>query len=114
MKIGVPKEIKPQENRIGLTPSSVKILTSNGHEVLVETKQDMKLVLKMQIKEEKKRALAAVVSLDDSGEDQDKPSTREERQFLQQCKNKFVPCSLSSWFSVPVAFPQMLSLDNRN
>jgi len=24
MKIGVPKEIKPQENRIGLTPDSVK------------------------------------------------------------------------------------------
>jgi len=38
MKIGVPKEIKPQENRIGLTPDSVKILTSNGHEVLVENK----------------------------------------------------------------------------
>ena len=36
MKIGVPKEIKAQENRIGLTPDSVKILTSNGHEVLVE------------------------------------------------------------------------------
>ena len=36
MKIGVPKEIKPQENRIGLTPDSVKILTSNSHEVLVE------------------------------------------------------------------------------
>ena len=36
MKIGVPKEIKLQENRIGLTPDSVKILTSNGHEVLVE------------------------------------------------------------------------------
>ena len=36
MKIGVPKEIKPQENRIGLTPDSVKILISNGHEVLVE------------------------------------------------------------------------------
>ena len=36
MKIGVPKEIKPQENRIGLTPENVKILTSNGHEVLVE------------------------------------------------------------------------------
>ena len=36
MKIGVPKEIKPQENRIGLTPESVKILVSNGHEVLVE------------------------------------------------------------------------------
>ena len=27
MKIGVPKEIKPQENRIGLTPESVKTLS---------------------------------------------------------------------------------------
>jgi len=36
MKIGVPKEIKPQENRIGLTPESVKVLTSNGNDVLVE------------------------------------------------------------------------------
>jgi len=36
MKIGVPKEIKSQEHRIGLTPDSVKILTSNGNEVLVE------------------------------------------------------------------------------
>ena len=36
MKIGVPKEIKPQENRIGLTPDSVKTLISEGHEVLVE------------------------------------------------------------------------------
>ena len=36
MKIGVPKEIKPQENRIGLTPESAKLLVSNGHEVLIE------------------------------------------------------------------------------
>ena len=36
MKIGVPKEIKPQENRIGLTPESVKVLTSSGHKVLVQ------------------------------------------------------------------------------
>ena len=36
MKIGVPKEIKAQENRIGLTPESVKVLISNGHEILVE------------------------------------------------------------------------------
>ena len=36
MKIGVPKEIKPQESRVGLTPESTKILTSNGHEVLIE------------------------------------------------------------------------------
>ena len=36
MKIGVPKEIKPQENRIGLTPDSVRTLVSEGHEVLFE------------------------------------------------------------------------------
>ena len=36
MKIGVPKEIKPQETRIGLTPESVKTLVGEGHEVLVE------------------------------------------------------------------------------
>ena len=36
MKIGVPKEIKSQEHRIGLTPDSVKVLTSNGNEVLIE------------------------------------------------------------------------------
>ena len=36
MKIGVPKEIKPQENRIGLTPESTKVLVSDGHEVLIE------------------------------------------------------------------------------
>ena len=37
MIIGVPKEIKLQEHRIGLTPDSVKVLTEKGHKVLVET-----------------------------------------------------------------------------
>ena len=36
MLIGVPKEIKPQENRIGLTPESVKTLVLGGHKVIVE------------------------------------------------------------------------------
>ena len=36
MRNGVPKEIKPQENRIDLTPDNVKTLVSEGHEVLVE------------------------------------------------------------------------------
>ena len=36
MRIGVPKEIKPQEHRIGLTPDSVKTLVSEGHEVIFE------------------------------------------------------------------------------
>ena len=30
MLIGVPKEIKPQENRVGLTPESVKELIDDG------------------------------------------------------------------------------------
>ncbi|MGD1862517.1 MAG: alanine dehydrogenase [Leptolyngbyaceae cyanobacterium] len=37
MKIGLPKEIKDQEFRVGLTPASVKALCQRGHEVLVET-----------------------------------------------------------------------------
>ena len=36
MKIGVPKEIKVHEYRVGLTPSSVRELVAHGHEVLVE------------------------------------------------------------------------------
>ncbi len=36
MKIGVPKEIKPEEHRVGLVPSSVKELVQHGHEVFVE------------------------------------------------------------------------------
>ncbi len=36
MRIGVPKEIKPQENRAGLTPPAVHELVRHGHEVLVQ------------------------------------------------------------------------------
>lgn len=36
MRIGVPKEIKVHENRVGLTPASVAELVGAGHEVLVE------------------------------------------------------------------------------
>ncbi|MYD42530.1 MAG: alanine dehydrogenase [Gammaproteobacteria bacterium] len=45
MRIGVPKEIKPDENRVGLTPSSVLELTHHGHEVLVESDCATKLGL---------------------------------------------------------------------
>lgn len=37
MKIGVPKEIKEQENRVSVTPSAAYQLIKRGHEVLVET-----------------------------------------------------------------------------
>jgi len=37
MRIGVPKEIKVQEFRVGLVPASVRELTGRGHEVVVET-----------------------------------------------------------------------------
>src|SRR5690349_19495107 len=37
MLIGVPKEIKTQEYRVGLVPSSVKEFVKNGHKVLIET-----------------------------------------------------------------------------
>jgi alanine dehydrogenase len=37
MLVGVPKEIKVHEYRVGLTPSSVREMTAHGHAVLVQT-----------------------------------------------------------------------------
>lgn len=37
MKIGVPKEIKESESRVGAVPAGVHLLTQAGHQVLVET-----------------------------------------------------------------------------
>jgi alanine dehydrogenase len=37
MRIGVPKEIKVHEYRVGLTPDSVREVTAHGHRVLIET-----------------------------------------------------------------------------
>jgi alanine dehydrogenase len=37
MKIGVPKEIKTNENRIALVPAGAEALVTNGHSVLIET-----------------------------------------------------------------------------
>ena len=36
MIVGVPKEIKTREYRVGMTPAGVRSLTSRGHKVLVE------------------------------------------------------------------------------
>jgi len=36
MLIGVPKEIKDNENRVGMIPSTVNALIKLGHQVLVE------------------------------------------------------------------------------
>ncbi|MYI20720.1 MAG: alanine dehydrogenase, partial [Acidimicrobiia bacterium] len=36
MRIGVPKEIKNEERRVGLTPDSVQELSARGHDVFVE------------------------------------------------------------------------------
>ncbi len=37
MEIGIPKEIKDQEFRVGLTPNSVRVLSAQNHLVFVET-----------------------------------------------------------------------------
>ncbi len=36
MIIGVPREVKDHESRVGVTPAGVKALVEAGHEVLVE------------------------------------------------------------------------------
>ncbi|UWR22808.1 alanine dehydrogenase [Sulfitobacter sp. S190] len=37
MKIGCPKEIKPQEFRVGMTPNAAQEAVNHGHSVLIET-----------------------------------------------------------------------------
>ncbi len=41
MRVGVPKEIKNHEYRVGLTPASVAELVAAGHEVVIETNAGM-------------------------------------------------------------------------
>ncbi|MDH6061487.1 alanine dehydrogenase [Chrysosporum bergii ANA360D] len=38
MEIGVPRESKDQEFRVGLSPSSVRVLRENGHVIFIETR----------------------------------------------------------------------------
>ena len=37
MIVGSPKEIKAQEHRVGLVPSSVKEMVAHGHKVIIES-----------------------------------------------------------------------------
>jgi alanine dehydrogenase len=41
MLIGVPKEIKNHEYRVGMVPASVRELVQNGHDIIVETNAGM-------------------------------------------------------------------------
>lgn len=43
MKVGVPKEIKNHEYRVGLTPAGVNALVSAGHEVFIQTNAGEKI-----------------------------------------------------------------------
>jgi alanine dehydrogenase len=45
MIVGVPKEIKNNEYRVGLTPPSVRELTSRGHQVLVQKNAGLEIGL---------------------------------------------------------------------
>lgn len=36
MKVGIPKEIKNNENRVAMTPAGVKAMTNHGHKVIVQ------------------------------------------------------------------------------
>ena len=36
MKIGIPKELKNNENRVGMTPAGVAQLVARGHQVYVQ------------------------------------------------------------------------------
>ena len=43
MKIGVPKEIKDNENRVALTPAGVKEFCKHGHEVYIQNNAGLEI-----------------------------------------------------------------------
>ena len=45
MHIGVPKEIKIHESRVGLTPAAVRELVANGHHVMVQKNAGLQIDL---------------------------------------------------------------------
>ena len=47
MKIGVPKEIKNNEYRVGLTPESVSEIIKNNHEVFIQKNAGTEIGLPM-------------------------------------------------------------------
>jgi alanine dehydrogenase len=62
MRVGVAKEIKPQEYRVALTPAGARELVQRGHDVLVETGAGIGSAFPDGAYE---RAGAAVVSVDE-------------------------------------------------
>ena len=59
MKIGIPKEVKDHEYRVGTTPAMVKAFTKAGHEVLIQTHAGSKIGFE---DEDYKKAGAKIVS----------------------------------------------------
>ena len=49
MIIGVPKEIKNNESRVGMTPGTVVSFRNAGHEVLVQSGQALGSDLRMKL-----------------------------------------------------------------
>ncbi|MCB2223611.1 MAG: alanine dehydrogenase [Actinobacteria bacterium] len=60
MIIGVPKEIKPAERRVGMTPSSVREVVAHGHEVVVEASAGLGIAAS----DEDYRAVGATIAAD--------------------------------------------------
>ncbi len=62
MRIGVAREIKPQEHRVALTPAGARELVQRGHEVFVEAGAGLGSAF---VDETYERAGASIVSVDD-------------------------------------------------
>ncbi|NRB06908.1 MAG: alanine dehydrogenase [Richelia sp.] len=86
MEIGIPKETKDQEFRVGLSPSSVRVLKENGHAIFVETQAGNGAGF---TDEDYQKAGAAIVSTAETAWDRDlvikvKEPLTKEYKFLQK------------------------------
>ena len=82
MLIGVPKEIKPDEYRIGLTPESVQALTEANHEVMVLTNAGLGIG---KTDEEFKQSGAVIVETREEIFDQAEMIVKVKEPLLEEC-----------------------------
>ncbi|EAM49185.1 alanine dehydrogenase [Crocosphaera watsonii WH 8501] len=98
MKIGVPKEIKDQEFRVGLSPNSVRVLCDRGHQVAVETQAGIGSGFSDQ---EYEQAGAKIVTSAAQAWEQDlvvkvKEPLKQEYDYLNTCKILFTYLHLAA------------------
>jgi len=88
MIVGIPKEIKTEEYRVGLTPDGARELSARGHDVLVEANAAARIDL---TNEAYQQAAATVVNSRDDIYTEAELMVKVKEPQLEECRYKQPP-----------------------